>query len=69
MTNKLEFKSLSDLLDYLEASEREVGENVSKYKAHVAELTGHDLSKPITALDVVKIVKKVFGVNPIEPAV
>jgi len=68
MSNKLEFNSLDDLLNYLDSNEKSIGEDVAKYKSQVSELTGHDLSKPVTALDVIKIVKKVFGANPIGPS-
>ena len=58
--NKVEFGSMTDLLLHLDKLEKEIGEKLAVYKGNVSELTGHDLSKPVTALDVVKIVQKVF---------
>lgn len=60
MTDKLEFKGLEDVLAHFEKSGKASLEAVKTYRSQIKELTGHDPSAPITPLDVVKIVQKVF---------
>jgi hypothetical protein len=60
MSEKLGFTGLDDVLKHFTAKGEEVERRLAVYRSQVTELTGHDLSKPVTALDVVKIVQKVF---------
>ncbi len=52
---------LLDALLRLESRGLRIAEDANDYRAELQRLTGHDPSKPITALDVVKIVAKVFA--------
>lgn len=60
MTDKLEFNDLKSVLEHFSTKGNCVEGLLATYRSQVTELTGHDLSKPVTALDVVKIVQRVF---------
>ncbi len=60
MKEQLKFDSLDAVLKHLSGSSAEIEASASKYRSQLQEFTGHDLSKPVTALDVIKIVQKVF---------
>lgn len=68
MTEKLEFSSIDDVLNHFDATGKDAEAKIALYRQHVKELTGHDTTQPVTPLDVIKIVKKVFGANPIGPS-
>lgn len=60
MKDKLEFGSLGEVLSHLESSAKGIESDVATYRHQVMELTGHNPDKPVTAIDVVKIVQKLF---------
>lgn len=60
MTDKLEFKGLDDVLAHFTVTGKDAEKAIKVYRSQVKELTGHDPASPLTPLDVVKIVQKVF---------
>lgn len=60
MADKLEFQGLAGVLAHFDKSGEEARNAIKTYRSQVKELTGHDPSSPITPLDVVKIVQRVF---------
>tara|TARA_R110000868_G_scaffold9394_1_gene46895 strand:- start:113 stop:325 length:213 start_codon:yes stop_codon:yes gene_type:complete len=57
---KLEFTSLNDVTAHLDRLAKDIAQDVSKYRSQIQELSGHNPDKPVTAIDVIKIVQKVF---------
>lgn len=56
------FSSLGDALAFVDGLKADAQQSGSKWAQAVLELTGHQVGEPITPVDVVKIVAKVFGV-------
>lgn len=57
---KLEFSGLDAVLTHFAESGERAQADIKTYRSQVKELTGHDPSQPVTPLDVVRIVQKVF---------
>lgn len=51
---------IKDKVNQFEAEASVLEAGVANYRAKLQELTGHDPNKAVTALDVVKIVQKLF---------
>lgn len=58
---EVKFTSLDDAMVFLAKGETEAKESVGQYQKHIYEMTGYYPNQPIGPLDVVKIVRKVFG--------
>lgn len=54
------FNSLTDVVNHLTEEQARVQQEDAAWCSQVKELTGHDPRKPISPLDVVKIVQHVF---------
>ena len=60
MTDKLVFEGVDAALAHFDKNGKAATEAVRVYRHQVKELTGHSPEQALTALDVVKIVQKVF---------
>lgn len=60
MAEQLNFGSLGEVLDHFEKTGKTAEDAIRVYRSQVKELTGHDTTQPVTPLDVVKIVQRVF---------
>jgi hypothetical protein len=60
MSEKQVFESLEDVLSHLDQSAGEINEKTRVYQHQFEELTGVPFGKQLNALDVVRIVNKVF---------
>lgn len=60
MTEKLTFSNLGAVLNHFDQQGKGVEHAAAVYRSQLLELTGHDPSKQVTALDVIKIVQRVF---------
>lgn len=58
MGGNLTFSSLDDVIKHLEVMATDIGSRTNTFRHQLKELTGHNLSEPVTALDVVKIFNK-----------
>lgn len=54
------FTSLDEILAHFSGSQVSVEGGINQYRSQLKQFTGHDPNTPLTALDVVKIVQKVF---------
>lgn len=54
------FSSLAEVLAKITQAEEQLGKDTAQYRHWVKELTGHDPTKPMGPMDVVRIVQKVF---------
>ncbi len=59
-SGELSFSSVNEVLTHFDKSATDAEKAIATYRSQIKELTGHDPDKPLTALDVVKIVHKVF---------
>jgi hypothetical protein len=57
---RIECAGLAEALSFLDKRGAEALDGLRTYRHNVKELTGHDPDKPVTALDVVRIVQRVF---------
>jgi hypothetical protein len=60
MTDVQKFESVDDVLDHFEKTAAEINEKTRVYQHQFEEFTGHAFGKQLNALDVVRIVNKVF---------
>lgn len=54
------FTTVDEVLNHFSERAASAEELVTQYRRQIEEFTGHNPNSPITALDVIKIVKKVF---------
>ncbi len=64
MSEKLSFNGVGELIAHFDKKGKAVENESNIYRSQLMELTGHDLTRPVNALDVIKIVKKVFFPDP-----
>ena len=60
MTDQLQFQGLAGVLAHFDKAGQDAQQAIKVYRSQVKELTGHDPTAPLTPLDVVKIVQRVF---------
>ena len=60
LVSDLKFDGLPAVLEHFQAKSKEIESLAAVYRSQLLDLTGHDPSKPVTALDVIKIVQRVF---------
>ncbi len=61
---KVTFHSVPDVLGHFGKSGAAAEEAIRIYRHQLKEFTGHDPDKAVTAIDVVRIVEKVFFPRP-----
>lgn len=59
-SDTVNFESLESVLEHLEKIQKTGNDSIEEYRNIVEQLTGHRLGQAVTALDVIKIVKKAF---------
>ncbi len=60
----LHFETIWEVIRHFDEKTKEAEDVIGKYRSQIQELTGHDPNKPLTPLDVIKIVSKVFYQEP-----
>ncbi len=60
MTEVKVFESLDDAMTHLVGKEKTAASAIQEYRSQIQEFTGHNPDRPLTPIDVVNIVRKVF---------
>lgn len=57
------FTNFEDAIKFIDSLKIEAQTSTAKWAQAVKDLTGHNINEPVSAIDVVSIVAKVFGVS------